>query len=61
MAQQQYQTSPIEHISSPTLEALYQDLDMFISELSVNSASAPDYTNNNDITPLELNKPLVVN
>lgn len=57
---QQYETSTI---TSPTLEALYHDLDLFINELSVNPTTADSTTkysnSNNDITPLELNKPLV--
>ena len=50
-------------VTSPTLEALCHDLDMFINELSVNSSSKTETTHmkrlNKDITPLELDKTLV--
>lgn len=65
----QYQTEPtamMENVGSPTLEALCHDLDMFINELSVNSVSNKSSSSinelkkqNNEITPLELDKSMV--
>lgn len=37
--QQEYNTSSLSDVGSPTLEALYNDLDMFINELSVSSST----------------------
>ncbi|CEP17756.1 hypothetical protein [Parasitella parasitica] len=54
----------MEHVSSPTLEALCHDLDMFINELSVNSvsnkssSSTNEFKKHKEITPLELDKPM---
>lgn len=59
-----YQSSSPD-VGSPTLEALYNDLDMFINELSVKSNSdARTETTfskrcNKDITPLNLDKNMV--
>ncbi|RCH97324.1 hypothetical protein CU098_001366, partial [Rhizopus stolonifer] len=60
----EYTSTPLEHIRSPTLEALCHDLDMFINELSVNNRSQESISNDTtqkhsrDIAPLELTKPL---
>jgi hypothetical protein len=60
---QQYQPAQLEHVASPTLEALYNDLDMFINELSSTTTTSP--TSNKkygrEIPPLELDKSLVSN
>lgn len=61
---EQYQPSALD-VGSPTLEALYNDLDMYINELSVSSnTGTPTETTfskrcNKDITPLNLDKTLV--
>lgn len=63
MAQKYQSSSP--DVGSPTLEALYNDLDMFINELSVKTYSdARTETTfskrcNKDITPLNLDKNVV--
>ncbi|KAG2192246.1 hypothetical protein INT47_010047 [Mucor saturninus] len=60
---EQYQPSALD-VGSPTLEALYNDLDMYINELSVSSRTdTPTETTlskrcNKDITPLKLDKTL---
>ncbi|OBZ90228.1 Rho1 guanine nucleotide exchange factor 1 [Choanephora cucurbitarum] len=56
-------TTPLEHIKSPTLEALCHDLDMFINELNVNRSQESISTLSNkkygkDIAPLELSRPV---
>lgn len=61
---EQYQPSAVD-VGSPTLEALYNDLDMFINELSVTSTSdtqaelISSKRYNKDITPLKLDKAMV--
>lgn len=61
---EQHQSSALD-VGSPTLEALYNDLDMYINELSVSSRTGtPTETTfpkrcNKDITPLNLDKTLV--
>lgn len=67
----EHQPSPQEYpaaiVTSPTLEALCHDLDMFINELSVNSTPSNNQSEtthmrrlNKDITPLQLDKTLVI-
>lgn len=65
MEHQQYQQYPAADVTSPTLEALCHDLDMFINELSVSNTPSnnPSETThmrrlNKDITPLQLDKTL---
>lgn len=67
MEHQQYQQYPAADVTSPTLEALCHDLDMFINELSVSNTPSnnPSETThmrrlNKDITPLQLDKTLVI-
>lgn len=57
----EYQPPQLENVASPTLEALYNDLDMFINELSTSNrtSSASNKKYNQEITPLDLNQPLV--
>jgi hypothetical protein len=65
MEQQYQQQQPVD-VTSPTLEALCHDLDMFINELSTsNNTTSTETTHmkrlNKDITPLVLDKTLVKN
>ncbi|KAI8973328.1 CNH domain-containing protein [Mycotypha africana] len=63
MNQQSYRSPTLSHVQSPTLDALCQDLDMFIHELCSNNTSQEDINDtvvihSRDITPLDLNRPI---